>query len=88
MNIKEIAESMNVNPAALESLIQYLLFNIEKNQELRRAFLKNPDQIIQLGVAKWLEASTRYYNTLGDPKSPEFKELADSVWETLNKKDS
>lgn len=86
MNLEAFAKSMNVDPMALNSLVQFLLVNIEKNQELRTAFLKNPDLVIKAGVEKWLEASVNFFNRFKNPESPEFESLANEVWETLNKK--
>lgn len=60
MNLKETAKTMNVDEMALTSLVTFLSSNIMKHDQLRAAFLLNPDLIIEIGTRKWFEASVKY----------------------------
>lgn len=88
MNIEEFAKSNGLDLGALNDLIGFLMRNINRNEQNREIFMRNPEEVIRQGVTAWKEMGEQFFQEMLENKTERAqqyrKEIASSVWKNAN----
>lgn len=60
----KLAKDFNVDPAAMESLVTYLIRNIQRSEENMIAFLADPEKVMRQGVEAWKKSSDAFFKEM------------------------